>query len=95
VSLVVSTYTLHHLDDDEKGRALEVLVDLLAPHGRVVIGDIMFFGDPGPHRDLYDPETDDPCPASFLEEKMRKLGLQVTTVKLHPVVGVLRGERRI
>lgn len=93
VTLVVATYVFRYLDDDEKGRAIELIADLLAPGGRLLIGDVMFFEDPGPHSDFFDRDVDCPCRADALEEKMRAAGLQVIAHKLHPVVGVLRGTR--
>ncbi len=41
-SLVVSNYCYHHLSDADKERAIAEVVRVLAPGGRVVIGDMMF-----------------------------------------------------
>jgi ubiquinone/menaquinone biosynthesis C-methylase UbiE len=41
-SLVVSNYCYHHLSDDDKERGLVEVFRVLAPGGRVVIGDMMF-----------------------------------------------------
>lgn len=40
--VVVSTYALHHLTDDEKDVLLAALGDVLVPGGLAVIGDLMF-----------------------------------------------------
>jgi ubiquinone/menaquinone biosynthesis C-methylase UbiE len=40
--LVVSNYCLHHLDDKGKRRALEEIMRVLRPGGRLVFGDMMF-----------------------------------------------------
>jgi ubiquinone/menaquinone biosynthesis C-methylase UbiE len=40
--LVVSNYCFHHLSDDDKLRALREVHRVLAPGGRLVIGDMMF-----------------------------------------------------
>lgn len=40
--LVVSNYCLHHLPDAEKRLALAEAARVLRPHGRLVIGDMMF-----------------------------------------------------
>jgi ubiquinone/menaquinone biosynthesis C-methylase UbiE len=40
--LVVSNYCLHHLSNEDKHRALREIHRVLAPGGRVVLGDMMF-----------------------------------------------------
>lgn len=42
IDLVVSNYCLHHLDPEGKRRALLEMHRVLAPTGRVVLGDMMF-----------------------------------------------------
>ncbi len=39
---VVSTYTIHHLDDDEKAQLFRRIRGALLPEGRAVFGDLMF-----------------------------------------------------
>lgn len=39
---IVSTYTLHHLTDQEKVRFIKSLLPLLAENGKLLIGDIAF-----------------------------------------------------
>lgn len=41
ISLVVSSYALHHLRDDDKQRLVKEAVRWLRPGGRLVIGDMM------------------------------------------------------
>jgi ubiquinone/menaquinone biosynthesis C-methylase UbiE len=41
-SLLVSNYCYHHLRDGDKERALAEAFRVLRPHGRIVIGDMMF-----------------------------------------------------
>lgn len=40
--LVVSNYCFHHLNDSDKGRALNEVFRVLAPGGRLVFADMMF-----------------------------------------------------
>jgi ubiquinone/menaquinone biosynthesis C-methylase UbiE len=46
VNLVVSSIAFHHVIDEEKGKAVKIMYDLLEDNGRVVICDPMFFFDP-------------------------------------------------
>lgn len=39
---IVSTYALHHLTDDGKAAFITELLDLLAPGGAILIGDVCF-----------------------------------------------------
>ena len=39
---IVATYSLHHLDDGQKVAFLRQLQTLLAPGGRILIGDVAF-----------------------------------------------------
>lgn len=39
---IVSTYALHHLTDDSKVDFITKLLDLLAPNGTILIGDVSF-----------------------------------------------------
>lgn len=39
---IISTYSLHHLPDNRKLSLLSVLLDLLNPGGKIIIGDIAF-----------------------------------------------------
>ncbi|MBT2680185.1 class I SAM-dependent methyltransferase [Bacillus sp. ISL-35] len=39
---IVSTYALHHLTDDEKGRFIRMLLPMLEVEGKILIGDIAF-----------------------------------------------------
>lgn len=41
-SAVVSTYTIHHLTEEEKELLFEKIAAVLQPEGAVVIGDLMF-----------------------------------------------------
>lgn len=39
---IVSTYALHHLTDNEKGRFIQMLLPMLEEEGKILIGDIAF-----------------------------------------------------
>ena len=39
---IIATYSLHHLDDERKVSFLNELKELLAPGGRILIGDVAF-----------------------------------------------------
>ncbi len=41
---IIATYSLHHLDDERKVSFLNELRGLLAPGGRILIGDVAFKG---------------------------------------------------
>jgi len=40
--VIVSTYSIHHLTDEQKRLAIREMKRVLKPSGRIVIGDIMF-----------------------------------------------------
>lgn len=43
--IVVSTFAFHHLNSIEKGKATNILVRYLKPHGKIVIADLMFLNE--------------------------------------------------
>ena len=44
---VISTYAIHHLEDDEKRLLLDALAAKIRPGGRLAFGDLMFEHDAG------------------------------------------------
>ncbi len=40
--VVISTYALHHMPDEEKKDALKEMLRILKPEGKIVIADVMF-----------------------------------------------------
>ena len=92
VDIVTSNFALHHLSDDEKREAVGVIA-ALAPR-KLVLGDVMFFGEPDPDEPFYSPEVDDPATVGTLADIFTDCGFALTAVeRVHDQVGVLVGER--
>ena len=92
VDVVVSNFAMHHLSDEEKREAIQVVADL-GPR-RFVLGDVMFFGEPDPEEPFYSPEVDDPATVGMLADALTDAGFSLTAVEMvHDQVGVLVAER--
>ncbi|WP_224447278.1 class I SAM-dependent methyltransferase [Haloprofundus salilacus] len=92
VDVVVSNFAMHHLSDDEKREAIEVISGL-GPQ-KFVLGDVMFFGEPDPEEPFYSPEVDDPSTVGHLVDCLTDAGFALTAVeRVHDQVGVLVAER--
>ena len=92
VDIVVSNFAMHHLSDEEKREAIQVIADL-EPR-RFVLGDVMFFGEPNPDEPFYSPEVDDPATVGTLADALTDAGFALTAVEsVHDQVGVLVAER--
>jgi len=92
VDIVTSNFAMHHLDDEAKRDAIDVIADL-APR-RFVLGDVMLFGDPDPTVPFYDPDVDDPATVGVLADGFTDAGFALVAVEMvHEQVGVLVGER--
>ncbi|WP_178917264.1 class I SAM-dependent methyltransferase [Natronomonas gomsonensis] len=92
VDIVVSNFAMHHLSDEEKRAAIEVIAEL-GPR-RFVLGDVMFFGEPDPADPFYSPEVDDPATVGVLANALTDSGFSLTAVEMvHEQVGVLVAER--
>jgi len=93
VDVVTSNFAMHHLADDEKREAIDVIADL-GPR-RIVLGDVMFFGEPDPDEPFYSPEVDDPATVGVLADAFTDAGYALTEVEMvHDQVGVLVADRR-
>jgi len=93
VDVVTSNFAMHHLADDEKREAIEVVAGL-EPR-RIVLGDVMFFGEPNPDDPFYSPEVDDPATVGVLADAFTDAGYALTEVEMvHDQVGVLVADRR-
>ena len=102
--VVTSNFALHHLADEEKRAAIETWAALdggLTPNRndsvgprRIVLGDVMFFGEPDPEEPFYSPEVDDPATVGTLVDYFTDAGYAVTQVdRVHDQVGVITAER--
>ncbi|QFU83843.1 class I SAM-dependent methyltransferase [Natronorubrum aibiense] len=92
VDIVTSNFALHHLSDEEKREAIDVIA-ALEPR-RFVLGDVMFFGEPDPDEPFYSPEVDDPATVGTLADAFTDAGFSLTAVeRVHDQVGVLVAER--
>ncbi|MBX0325385.1 class I SAM-dependent methyltransferase [Halomicroarcula sp. F13] len=93
VDIVTSNFAMHHLGDDEKREAIDVIAEL-GPR-RIVLGDVMFFGEPNPEDPFYSPEVDDPATVGVLADAFTDAGYALTAVEMvSEQVGVLVAERR-
>ena len=92
IDVVVSNFAMHHLADEEKREAIDVIAGL-EPE-RFVLGDVMLFGEPDPDEPFYSPEVDDPATVGVLADAFTDAGFSLTAVEaVHDQVGVLVGER--
>ncbi|MFB6141828.1 MAG: class I SAM-dependent methyltransferase [Halorientalis sp.] len=92
VDVVTSNFAMHHLSDEEKREAVAAIA-ALEPR-RVVLGDVMFFGEPDPDEPFYSPEVDDPATVGTLADALTDAGFALTAVeRVHDQVGVLVAER--
>jgi SAM-dependent methyltransferase len=91
VDVITSNFAMHHLADAEKREAIDALA-ALSPR-RIVLGDVMFFGDPDPAEPFYSPEVDDPATVGDLADAFTDAGYALTAVeRVHDQVGVLVAE---
>lgn len=92
IDVVTSNFAMHHLSDEQKREAIEVIA-ALGPR-TFVLGDVMFFGLPDPDEPFYSPDVDDPATVGTLVEAFTDAGFSITVARrVHDQVGVLVGER--
>ncbi|MFP8954182.1 class I SAM-dependent methyltransferase [Natrialbaceae archaeon A-arb3/5] len=90
--IVTSNFAMHHLSDEEKREAIDVIAGL-EPR-TFVLGDVMFFGEPDPDAPFYSPDVDDPATVGTLADAFTDAGFSLTAVeRVHDQVGVLVAER--
>jgi len=92
VDVVTSNFAMHHLSDDEKREAIDVIA-ALGPR-KIVLGDVMLFGEPNPDEPFFSPDVDDPATVGVLADAFTDAGYALTAVEMvHDHVGVLVAER--
>jgi len=92
VDIVTSNFAMHHLGDDEKREAIDTIADL-GPR-RIVLGDVMLFGDDDPDAPFYSPEVDDPATVGVLADAFTDAGYALTAVEMvTEQAGVLVADR--
>lgn len=95
VTKIISNYALHHLNLQEKKKAIEKMVDLGGKSlKKIIIGDLMFFENPNKYKNEfntvgYGPGSDQPSTVDELVGCFTDLSLDIEIHKLHPLVGVL------
>ncbi|MBI3865629.1 MAG: class I SAM-dependent methyltransferase [Planctomycetia bacterium] len=98
--VIMQNYALHHLPRDEKRTVIDSMVRALSPAaGFAVLGDLMFFDDPVELEAEYaaagyDPQNDHPETATALAKMLEDLGCVVQTYPVHPLAGIIVGQRR-
>ena len=94
VDIVTSNFAMHHLGDEEKREAIDVIAGL-GPR-KIVLGDVMFFGHPNPDEPFYSPEVDDPATVGVLVDAFTDAGYAITAVEMVAAqVGVLVAEKLV
>ncbi|MFW6018497.1 MAG: class I SAM-dependent methyltransferase [Halapricum sp.] len=92
VDVVVSNFAMHHLPDEQKRDAIDVIAGL--DPDRFVLGDVMLFGEADPDEPFYSPAVDDPATVGVLADALTDAGFALTAVeRVHEQVGVLVAER--
>lgn len=92
---ILLVYSLHHLQNPEKERALSILIQLLCRPGRLAIGDLFFFQEPIGLEHLFPEvgfdggETDFPASPFTLEKSLKSYGAEVLVDQIGPLQGVL------
>jgi SAM-dependent methyltransferase len=92
ISIVTTNFAMHHLSDEEKREAIDVIANL-GPR-RFVLGDVLLFGEADPSEPFYSPEVDDPATVGVLADALTDAGFALTAVeRVHEQVGALVAER--
>ena len=88
IDVVTSNFAMHHLDDEGKREAIDVIAGL--DPRRFVLGDVMLFGEADPSEPFYSPAVDDPATVGTLADALTDAGFVLSAVeRVHDQVGVL------
>jgi SAM-dependent methyltransferase len=93
--VIMQTYALHHLAQEEKRRALACMANAVRPaRGSIVLGDLMFFREPAAFEAEFslvgfNPANDRPETADTLAQMLEELGFRVQASPVHPLCGVI------
>ncbi|MFB6222602.1 MAG: class I SAM-dependent methyltransferase [Haloarcula sp.] len=80
VDIVTSNFAMHHLGDAEKRDSIDTITEL--DPRRIVLGDVMLFGDDDPDAPFYSPEVDDPATVGVLADAFTDAGYALTAVEM-------------
>lgn len=95
ITKIISNYALHHLNLEEKKKAIKNMVYIGGQTLQtIIVGDLMFFDNPDKYEDEYDeigygPGGDKPSTVEDLVKCFSELNFNVELHQLHPLVGVL------
>ena len=100
ITKIISNYALHHLNLQEKKKAIEKIADIGEKSLQmIIIGDLMFFESPDKYESEfntvgYGPGSDQPSTVEELIGCFSNLPFNIEIHKLHPLVGVLVARKR-
>ncbi len=96
---ITATYSLHHLESPDQHAALRSMCRALGAGGSLAVGDLMLFEDPAGHQNEfervgYNPANDRPQQAEELVQVVESEGLTVSIESVHPLAGILVGQKK-
>lgn len=97
---VISNYAMHHLNEQEKRKAIQTIRSLLKNSDRssdngnekhwFLLGDVILFEEMDDPREYYEPEVDDPSTIETLKELFQDEGFELSRVQqTSPASGVI------
>jgi SAM-dependent methyltransferase len=100
ITKIISNYALHHLNLQEKRKAIEKMVYIGGQSLQIiVIGDLIFFENPDKYKGEYNtigygPGSDQPSTVQELVDCFSKFDCNIEVHQLHPLVGVLTANKK-